>query len=65
LLIVLQGPRCIGQGQHDQVRDERSQPSGRRGPQLQEAVAEDLERDFLRRYQAALPGKGRIGLFKE
>ena len=28
LLIVLQGLRCIAQGQHDQARDERSQPQG-------------------------------------
>jgi polyphosphate kinase 2 (PPK2 family) len=55
--------RRASPGQHGQAREERGQPAGSGVWAFKRPSAEELNDDFLWRYQCALPGRGRIGIF--
>ena len=53
------GAGRLGQGRHDQARDERRQPAGGEVHAFKQPSAEELNHDYLWRCQRALPAPGR------
>ena len=63
LLIVLQGLDASGKDSTIKHVMSGLNPPGVEVRSFRQPSAAELEHDFLRRYQAALPGRGRIGIF--
>lgn len=63
LLIVLQGLDASGKDSTIKHVMRGLNPQGVAVRSFKQPSADDLEHDFLWRYQAALPGRGRIGIF--
>jgi PPK2 family polyphosphate:nucleotide phosphotransferase len=63
LLVVLQGLDASGKDSTIKHVMSGINPQGVAVRGFKQPTAEDLDHDFLWRYQAALPGRGRIGIF--
>ncbi len=63
LLILLQGIDAAGKDSTIKHVMSGVNPQGVTVSSFKEPSAEELDHDFLWRYQAALPGRGRIGIF--
>jgi PPK2 family polyphosphate:nucleotide phosphotransferase len=63
LLVVLQGLDASGKDSTIKHVMSGVNPQGVAVRGFKQPTAEDLDHDFLWRYQAALPGRGRIGIF--